>query len=414
MKTRTFLIAVAIPLILLALALMAGFVLMWRLFSLSIVVLVVGYLWAFLGRRGLDGEVKTSAERCQVGESLGEETTIVNRSKVPKMLVRVQEDTDFPGHNNAAAFNLPAQGSYHWRTKVTCQRRGLYSLGSLTATITDPLGIFALRRKMGKPQSILVYPATPDLPYFQLSGGKEMANGPSHWSLTESTPNAARVREYVSGDRLNRIHWPTTAHRGNLVVKEFDPDHTGYASRNIFVIPDMHQGSQHGDGDGATEEYCATIAAALIKKYIENDKQVGLIAAAERPYFFQPQTGNQHFWQMMEALALMKATGEEPIDHVISREAERFGIDSTVIIVTPSVSRRIASSVRHMKRRGATVVAVLLDSITFGGTAGAANIASGLMANGLQVYIVRHGDDLAKALDSRVPFPHLRHAGHVK
>ena len=38
------------------------------------------------------------------------------------------------------------------------------------------------------------------------------------------TPHASGVREYVPGDPMKRIHWPSTARRGQLIVKEFEQD----------------------------------------------------------------------------------------------------------------------------------------------------------------------------------------------
>jgi uncharacterized protein (DUF58 family) len=197
------------------------------------------------------------------------------------------------------------------------------------------------------------------------------------------------------------------------MVKEFDADRSSYAAKNVWIIPDMYQASQLGDGDGGTEEHCVTIAASLIKKYIDDDKQVGLIASGDQPYFFPPQMGGQHLWHMLEALALMKATGEVPIDQLISHEIERFGVNSIIIVITPSVSSRLTASLRRVKSRGAAVVAILLDPVSFGGTVSAANTNSSLVLNGFQVYVVRHGEELARALDSRMLVRHMGRIGDV-
>jgi hypothetical protein len=48
------------------------------------------------------------------------------------------------------------------------------------------------------------------------------------------------------------------------------------------------------------------------------------------------------------------------------------------------------------------VIVILLDSISFGGTVSGASTAKSLISSGAQVYLVRCGKDLARALDSRV------------
>ena len=175
----------------------------------------------------------------------------------------------------------------------------------------------------------------------------------------------------------------------------------------------MHQASQLGADDGSTEEYCITIAASLIKKYIDSDKRVGLIASGDQPYLFPPETGSQHLWHMLKALALMKATGEVPIDQLISREIERFGNDSVVIVITPSAGERVTASLRHVKSGGVPVVGILLDSSSVGGEVSAVNASGSLVSSGLQVYVIRHGEELARALDSRAFIPRMRYIKDV-
>ncbi|MDP2731377.1 MAG: DUF58 domain-containing protein [Dehalococcoidales bacterium] len=407
MKNR--LVFIIVPLILLALALVSGFVLLWRLFFLSLLVILLSYLWAHLSIRGISGESRKSSEYCQVGEYFCEEVTVFNRSKLPKLLVSVQENTTLPGYRNAAAFNLSPQGSYHWQSQVYCQRRGRYSIGSFTLTVSDPFGFFSLRRTFGVAQNILIYPATLELPFFQPLSSNEPGGLPDRWIMREEGQNAARVREFTSGDSLRHIHWHSTAHSGKLMVTEFDADHADYTSRDIWIIPDLHQAPQMGDGDETTEEYSITITASLVKEYAESGRRVGLIASGDRPYFFQPETGGQHLWQILDTLALMKATGNMPVDQLISAERERFGTGSAVIIITPSVSEETLASFHRLKQRGAKVVIILLDGISFGGTVSAARAASSLLSSDLQVYVVRRGDDLARTLDSRTIIPQLRY-----
>jgi len=258
---------------------------------------------------------------------------------------------------------------------------------------------------MGEPQNIIVYPATLELPSFQPPSHHEPGPGSSRWLVGEIGPNAARVREYTSGDTLNRIHWRSTAHTGKLMVTEFDADRSDYATKSTWIVLDMHQDSQLGDGNESTEEYGITVAASLIKKYVDSGQHIGLIASGDRPYLFPPETGSQHLWHVLEALALMKATGEVPVEQLVSQEVDRLGTDSIVIVITPAANEQLVASLRQAKSRGAPVIVVLLDSVSFGGTVSAASTTSKLVSSGIQVYVVRRGEKLAQALDSRALIP---------
>jgi len=411
MKIRPVLIIV--PLLILAFALAGGSILMMRLFFFSLFILLLSYLWAVFSLHGIKVQVRKSSERSQVGEWFDEEITVFNKSRLPKSMITVQENSDLPGHHNILSFNLSPRSSHLWQAKAYCRRRGQYSLGTFGVTVTDPFGFFTLRRSFGEPQSILVYPATLELPLFQPESRNMLGYGPNRWLRSDISPNAARVREYVDGDTLNHIHWHSTAHTGKLMVKVFDPERITYASRNIWLVLNMHQAAQLGSGDDTTEEYGVTIAASLMKKYIDSGKQVGLIASGDQPHFFPAETGDKHLLHVLEALALMKATGEVPIDQLLSQETEHFEASSTIIIITPSTDDQIAETVRYLENRVNMVIVILLDSISFGGTVSAAGTAKRLISTGAQVYLVRRGQDLSRALDSRVPSSSMSYAGDV-
>ena len=405
------LVLIIVPLVTLALALVGGFTLLWRFFLFMVVVLLLSYLWPRLSISSIDCQVKKSSHYCQVGDCFEEEFAVFNRSNIPTPFIEVQEATDLPGYQNMVAFNLSSRGFHSWRTNIYCQRRGQYSLGVLSTRVTDPFGFFPRYRHLGEHQTVIVYPAMLELPFFQALPHQEPRLGLRRRLSSEIGPNAARVREYASGDSLRHIHWHTTAHTGKLMVKDYDPDRSNYAFKNIWIIPDMHQSSQLGEGDETTEEYSITVAASLAKKYIDSGKRVGLIASGDQPYLFLPEAGEQHLQHILQALALMKATGKVPIDTLLTSEIGRFDADSAVIVITPSDNQGIRMPLRRMVNRGTIVIAILLDSISFGGATSGANAARSLISSGLNVYVIRRGLEIARALDSRVVSSRIQYIG---
>jgi len=400
MKSRFFLIILLLAI--LAVTLAGGFTLLWRFLIFLVVILLFSYLWQRLSIHGIDGKVKILPDRCQVGKYFEEEFTVSNHGRLPTTLIELREETDLPGYHNALAFSLFRRDSHSWRTRIFCQRRGQYSLGILNAKITDPLGFFPRYRGFGEPQKILVYPRIVDLPFFQVLPRQEPAMGLRRWLSSEVGPNAARVREYTSGDSLRHIHWHTTAHTGVLMVRDYDPDRSHYAFKSIWIVLDMHRASQSGEGDETTEEYGIVVAASLAEKYLSSGKSVGLIASGDRPYLFLPEVGDQQRHHIMEALALLKATGNVAIDTLLTSQTGRFDAGSAIIVITPSDNQGIATLLRRIADRGAIVTAILLDSLSFGGNINAATTANSLISSGLQAHVVRRGVDIARALDSRL------------
>jgi uncharacterized protein (DUF58 family) len=388
-------------LLILVISILGGFTLLWRFLVFLVVLMLLGYWWARLSTRRIEYHVKETPNISQVGESFEQEFTLTNRSNLPSPLIKAREDTDLPGYKNEFTLSLSPGRSYAWRTEVNCRRRGPYRIGAMKLMSTDPLGFWPVEQVIGKGQQIVIYPATLELPYFELFPEQQIGIGSNRWLASEVGPNASRVREYVSGDSLRHIHWHTTAHTGNLMVKEFDPDRAKSGYGDIWIVLDMCRGSQLGEDDETTEEYAVTIAASLAKKYLDASKKVGLIATGDRSYLLSSQTGEEHLQNILHSLAMMKAAGDMPVDALLTSRAENFTAESTVIVIMPSANPGIVKSLRHVIDRHGKVIVILLDSFSFGGMTTPDNNPRHLISSGFSVYIVRQGMDISRALDSR-------------
>ena len=408
MKIQVF----TIPFILLILALGTGFSLLLNLFVVSVLVIIIGYLWTITGIKGISGQIDDISDNYQVGDWFTEKTTVENDRWLPKVLLQVEEKSDLPGHNSAAFFNLAPKGSYSWQTEVFCRTRGMYSLGALKATVAGPFGFFSTSINFGVQRNLFVYPATLDIPNFQILSRNDLGRGSNQWLASEAGPGASRVREYSVGDTLNRIHWRSTAHARKLMVKEFDADDSSYSMKNIWVVLDMNRDSQATGRDSFTEETGVTIAASLVKKYIDEEKEVGLIMSGDATDVFPPKTGGPHYWSMLKALTMIKASNGMAIDQLLSTKIELFGDNPVVIVITPSANDRLAATLRQIRSRGAVIVTVLLDD-SASETGGGSVLRSGsLVSSGFQVYTVKQGDPIDRALDSRAYIPAVRTAGN--
>ena len=393
----------------LALALATGSIMLWRFFIFLVALLLMSYIWMRMNVQRIDGRVTKLSRFCRVGERFEQEYTFYNKGRLPTALIEVREDTDLPGYQGTAKFHLPAQGAYSWRGEGIGYRRGSYDMGNFIVKVTDPLGFFTVKERIVNKKSIIVYPTSIELPFFQALPRQEPGISKLRWFTSESGINAARVRQYLSGDSLRKIHWRSTAHTGNLMVKEFDPDTVNYSYKDIWIVLDMHEAAHCGKGEESTEEYAVTIAASLAKKYIDSEKNVGLMASGDRSFLFLPDTGDEHKEELMRAMAVIEANSKLSLDGLLASQEERFEPGAAVIVITPSSN--IQAALRRLASRSNVVTAVLLDAATFGGEANAADTARSLTAVGMYVYVVTRGAELGRALDSRFILSPLPYAG---
>jgi len=394
-------IILIVPVVLLVVALAGGSSLMLRLFFVSVLVPLAGYLWTVFGIRGVGVRTEEPPEHCQVGEQFQQEISVYNNSRIPKLWLKLEANTDMPGSDGATFVNLPRRSYYQWDTSVFCQRRGRYDVGSVVATAADPFGLFSRQRKLGKPHSVLVYPPTFDLPLFKLSSANDLGQGSGYQSLSQISPNASSVREFVTGDSLRHIHWQSTAHTGRLMVKVFDADRSYGGTKTLWVVLDMERTHHAGQDIETTEEYGVAIGASLIRKYVESGMRVGMLAQGDQSCLFPPERSEEHLWRILEALALVKATGRVSIAELLSDKMGHFRDNPAVIIITPSATGQLLDVIRHLRGRVESIVVILLDAGSFGGDTTAMDISHNLTMTGVKVYTVRKGDELARVLDDR-------------
>ena len=373
-----------------------GFWLLYRIAYIVAMGIPVALLIAWLNTRALEVDVDRRTLRGQVGQVAEELVEVRNTSRIPKLWVELEDPSDLPGHVSRRAVVIPSRGLRSWVVSTTLQRRGLYDWGPLRVRAGDPFGIFYAERDYGARQQILVYPRMVDLPRFQTPPASLPGEGRFRRRTHYITPNASGTRNYAPGDPLSRIHWRSTAHTGELMVKTFELDPTS----DIWVIADMERSIQAGEGDESTEEYTVTVAASVAQRYIAANRSVGLISFGEDFTVVEAERGQQQLSRILESLAVAKATGEAPLANLLVEEQRRFGRHTTLVLVTASTDSSWLSPVQALVQRGVRAAVVLVDPSTFGGEDSPLLLYGELTATDILTYVVAQGDDLSFALSS--------------
>jgi len=199
-------------------------------------VLLFSYLWAVNGVRRISVRRFTKTRQSQVGQFAEEQIEVSNKAALPKLWLEIDDASTLPWHSVSRVISLGRNMTDRWQVRTLCTQRGRFRLGPLVLRNTDPLGIFRMARSLSSSGYLVVYPLTVDLPSFQPSIS-ELAGGEArHRRTYQVTTNAAGVRDYVPGDSLNRIHWPTTARLNRLMAKEFELDPTA----DVWIYLDLN------------------------------------------------------------------------------------------------------------------------------------------------------------------------------
>jgi uncharacterized protein (DUF58 family) len=376
------------------LALASGFWFFLRLAYVLSALIPLSYLWSWSNLRGLKVTVVREPQRVQVGQKVEGRVRVRSRSILPKLWLEIEDPSDLPGPNPRTVVSLTARGFRTWRMITPCRRRGLYTLGPLVIRSGDPFGLFRMKRAFGPHHSLVVYPLPEAIPQFWAPPADLPGENRQRRRTPHVTPSAASVRDYGPGDSFGRIHWPSTARLGRLMVKTFDLEPTS----DVWVMLDLHRDVQAGSGDDSTEEYGVHIACSAANHFLGAHQPAGYIAYGSDLTVLPPDRGHQHFARILEALALAKGEGQTPLADLLNQEGRRFGRHSTLLAITPSTDEAWVHSLQGLVARGVKVAVVLLEASTFGARGGALLAFSTLAAGDIPTYLVRRGDDLATAL----------------
>jgi uncharacterized protein (DUF58 family) len=354
----------------------------------------VCFIWARIHAGGLEVRVERTNDRLQVGQLAEARVRLKSRSNFTKVWLEAQDETNMPGNPVRTVVTIPAQGTRNWKVIMHCARRGVYGAGPLNITTGDPFGLFRITKKFGDRHQLLVLPRPDELPYFSSPVAQLPGEGTVRRRTHYVTPNASGIREYYPGDSYNRIHWRSTARLGRPMVKTFEMDPTS----NVWVLLDLEEAVQAGEGDESTEEYAVRVATSLAYHFVQSNRMLGVMAFGEETVMLEPTRGSQQYGRILEAMAVARATGSTPLAELLQEEDRRFGRHTTLLVITSSSAEEWLPSLETTVQQGTRAAVILLDAESFGAEDRPGLPLEALSALGVPAYIVRSGADISLVL----------------
>jgi len=316
----------------------------------------IAIAWVRLQAGHITVERKRIGTILVAGDQLEEAFTLSNHSPLPVLWAELRDESTLPGYHAGQVVSCNSNNHYRWSNKVVCQQRGLYRLGPQQLHLADPLGFFGLTIDFPQTDTVIIYPRVLHLPTVVLPQGSQSGTARRRRPLYGVQP-AATVRAYQPTDSLRHVHWPITAHRGSLMVKELESEPSG----TVWIILDLDQAVHRGEGENGTFEYSIVVAASLTAALLQDEErrdvglytisgnraimdqtgvdQTGVDRAAEHSetdhtvVVMAPQSGQAQLWSILAGLAPVQPTDISLAEQLRSARIS-IGKRSTVIVVT--------------------------------------------------------------------------------
>lgn len=212
-----------------------------------------------------------SPSRVQLGSQCRIELRVSNPATKPTPVVTLHEPIAGTVGAQVSIPPLPPGSAQSATYRLPAHRRGLMPVGPLSMTRTDPFGLVARTTEIVEQVTITVTPAIDLLGPVGTGGGiDDPLAGLTHTAMGLSgEEDFSSLRDYVVGDDLRRVHWASSARRGDLLVREDDPPWRGH----VTVVLD----SRSDRMDGARFEAAVSAAASVLHGVAEHRDRARLM-----------------------------------------------------------------------------------------------------------------------------------------
>jgi uncharacterized protein (DUF58 family) len=307
------------------------------------------------------------------------------------------ELTERVGRLGELSTRLEYAGGRAWgRYLLRAVPRGRYGLSETRVVIEDPFGLARAERPLEERGALVVYPRLVELDGLFSERGGSSPGGASGRVLVRRPAGVElhSVREYQEGESLRAVHWPSTAKRARLMVKDLED-----APRDDLVVV---LDARAGTAVGASFDTQVRAAGSILQLYARRGRRASLVVTST-PKQTQAVRSHEGDWrQALEVLAEAEPTGRESLATAIGESVHT----SDVVVVTARVDPALVDAM-HRLAPGRRLTLVYVDAASFAGGATTARRPEPLLLRlqgiGVFVAVAREGDDLADVLGSAAP-----------
>jgi uncharacterized protein (DUF58 family) len=307
------------------------------------------------------------------------------RATIPFLLLQDAVPPSLGRPARLVVTGIPPRNSQNTTYSVVCRRRGVFDLGPLQLMFSDPFGLARAPIRTQAVSELVVYPEVEDLEPWRLGIQGQGSGESAARHLHRSAAEFYTMREYVTGDDLRRIHWPSVARTGHLMIRQDEA--TRRSSATLFL--DNRSAALGSDGSPGFER-AVSVTASLGKMLYGSGFSIRL-NSVDGPGGLVTEE------RLLEVLASMSPVRTKGLGETLIRLRATSQPDTALAVVTavpnpPELAALIRSGVLFGRKLCVMVHAIDPASLTSSAgaevqaRAGAARIS--LLRAGWDVYLL--------------------------
>ena len=203
--------------------------------------------------------------------------------------------------------------------------RGKFDVGPMKVRLSDPFGLIELERTFRTRSTLVVTPRVVPLPVVPLSGVWTGSGDNRPRAFASGSAEDVTVREYRRGDDLRRVHWRSSAHAGELMVRR---EEQPWQSRATLFV-DNRKIAHRGTGAASSLEHAVSLAASIAVHLVQRGFSVRLVTASgagPEQHLARARCAGGRGRPLLEQLAVLTDTTHPHLDLRWLQEAGHSGL----------------------------------------------------------------------------------------
>ncbi|MBN1101979.1 MAG: DUF58 domain-containing protein [Deltaproteobacteria bacterium] len=353
----------------------AGQIPIVMLSSLFLSAALLAKLWSRLSLAGVTFSRTLKEERLFPGESTEIRIRITNRKLLPLPWFQIEqelpldlcEDMDPKGSSRPGHGLLRMEGSLlwyrtlQWSSRLTCNRRGYYTIGHLRFSSGDTFGLYSYSTDAPLSNQVIVYPRIFPLGKLQIPSLQPMGESRTLRRAFQDPTRTIGVRDYRYGDSLRHIHWKASARSRHLQVRVFEAT-TSFKVALFLSVESFYREKSLAEEDF---ELALSTAASVAHGVVNRGGPVGLFvntraADSGQAVSVAPGGSRDQLPLLLEMLARVTNSVIEPFERFLERERGRLPAGTTLVLLFGKPPESLSTMVAALKASGYRLLVLLV------------------------------------------------------
>ncbi len=323
-------------------ALMVGGTIPYFILYTYLIVILLPWLHGFYVVHQLDAKITLPNKDCFIGDSFTVQYHIHNQSllPIPHMKVDSNTITRLAGkHPSIHSISLESKGDYMKTETLKLQRRGYYTFGEIKVQVSDVFNLFTFEKAFQDQSGLLVYPHIVQLNAFEIKTSQQSGELHTNNLAYLDRSQIHTLRDYQPGDNVKHIHWKVSARKNRLIVKDYDS--RGDSKVELFL--DNFAPNYENDTNRTIEDRLVEICTSIVNNCLNENISVSFHTANIDSSLSIKGSSKSDLRLFLKALAMVQSNGSVAMIEQILSKKIFFSSNSTIILFTPVVDKKLAS-----------------------------------------------------------------------